>query len=440
MRSPVVAKAAVRRRRAPAALRESLAVLGGKPVGAVRAPRWPRFTMRSIERVAQLLAAGETVVIGRRGVVEEAERAIEAFHPGKRVLLLSSGFSALHAALMGLEIGPGDEVITTPYTFGASTSCILHAGAVPVYVDVDPVSGLIDPRRIAAAITPRTRAILPVHLYGQPADMPAIGRIARRHGLAVIEDGSQAHGATIQGQPVGQFSDAAGFSCMGGKLLATSEAGYLLASKDEVYWRAALMCQHWGRSDDPGFPAELRPYADTLIASYRVSPLAAALFPQQLAKMPREIEGRRTNARQFREAMKGVDWIEMPAHRPGFSSSHHMVTFNYLEERTGVPRAKMLRALQAEGAPVFVYVREALPALKRMRWKGYRGPRPFWMDQLRRAKVDYGRAALPGCERKVARSMEIVWNFYRPDARAMERLAECFHKVGRHLDALRGES
>ncbi len=420
--------------------RERLAVLGGKPVGMARAPRWPRFNMRSIERVAQLLAAGETVVIGRRGVVAEAERAIGELHPGKRVLLLNSGFSALHAALMGLEIGPGDEVITTPYTFGASSSCILSAGAVPVFVDVDPVSGLIDPRRIAAAVGPRTRAVLAVHLYGQPADMPAIGKIARKHGLAVIEDGSQAHGATIEGTPVGQFSDAAGFSCMGGKILATSEAGYLLASRDEVYWRAALMCQHWGRSDEEGFPAELKPYADTLIASYRVSPLAAALFPQQLAKLPAEIEGRRKNARWFRAAMKGVDWIEMPAERPGFSSSHHMLTFNYLEERTGVPRATVLRALQAEGAPVFVYIREALPRLARMRWRKYRGPRPPWMDQLRRAKIDYERVPLPRCERKVARSMEIVWNFYRPDARAMERLAECFHKVGRHLDALRGES
>ncbi|HYV44249.1 MAG TPA: aminotransferase class I/II-fold pyridoxal phosphate-dependent enzyme [Myxococcaceae bacterium] len=416
---------------------ESLALLGGAPVGEVRAPQWPRFTMRQIERVAQLLHTGETVVIGRRGVVEEAERAIAAYHPGKRVLLLNSGFSALHAALMGLEIGPGDEVITTPYTFGATTSCILFAGAVPVYVDVDPVSGLIDPRKVAAAITPRTRAILPVHLYGQPADMPALQRIARRRGLAVIEDGSQAHGATIQGQPVGQFSDAAGFSCMGGKILATSEAGYLLASKDEVYWRAALMCQHWGRRGEAGFPAELGPHADTLIASYRVSPLIAALFPGQLAKMPAEIEGRRANARAFREAMKGVEWIEFPAHRPGFSSSHHMLTFNYLEERTGVPRAAMLRALQAEGAPVFVYVREPLHRLRRLRWKGYRGPRPFWMEQLRRAKADYGRVSLPACERKVERSVEIVWNFYRPDGRAMQRLAECFHKVGRHLDALR---
>jgi hypothetical protein len=137
--------------------------------------------------------------------------------------------------------------------------------------------------------------------------------------------------------------------------------------------------------------------------------------------------------------MKGVDWIEFPAPRPGFASSHHMLTFNYLEERTGVPRATMLRALQAEGAPVFVYVQAPLHRLARMRWRGYRGPRPFWMEQLRRAKVDYDRVPLPSCERKVERSMEIVWNFYRPDGRAMQRLAECFHKVGRHLDALRSE-
>src|SRR6266542_4237980 len=264
---------------------EKLALLGGEPAGLPGADPWPRFTPEAIARVVELLERGETVTLGKRGVIGEAESAVSAYHGGRHAMLLNSGHASLHAALMGLEIGPGDEVITTPYTWGASIACILHTGAVPVFVDVDPVTGLLDPACIAPAITPRTKAVLAVHIYGQPADMPAIRAVADRHGLFVIEDGSQAHGATIRGEKVGNFSDAAGFSCMGGKLLATAEAGYLVTPHADVYWKAAMMCQHYGRSADPGFPEAYKPFVDSLVFTYRLSPLTAALFPSQLAKL-----------------------------------------------------------------------------------------------------------------------------------------------------------
>src|SRR5262249_22389582 len=141
---------------------EKLALLGGEPAGGASAGPWPRFAPEAIARVVELLERGETVTLGKRGVVGEAEAALSAYHGGRHVLDLNSGPAALHASLMGLEIGPGDEVVTTPYTWGASIACILHAGAIPVFVDVDPVTGLLDPAAIPAAVTPRTKAILAV--------------------------------------------------------------------------------------------------------------------------------------------------------------------------------------------------------------------------------------------------------------------------------------
>ncbi|HVR75657.1 MAG TPA: DegT/DnrJ/EryC1/StrS family aminotransferase, partial [Planctomycetota bacterium] len=226
-----------------------LALLGGKPIGPVPPDQHPTFTKRAIGRVKRLLERGMTVGLGKHHpVILEAEEAIARWQGVKHCMVVSSGHASLQVALVGLEIEPGDEVITTPYSWGASTSCILHCGAVPVFTDVLPDTGLMDPRTIADRVSPRTRAILPVHIHGQPCDMPAIMKVARKHRIPVVEDGSQAHGAVVAGRSVGTFGDAAGFSCMGFKLLGTTEAGYLVTPHEDVYWKAALCSQHMGRS------------------------------------------------------------------------------------------------------------------------------------------------------------------------------------------------
>src|SRR5690606_16574628 len=218
------------------------------------------------------------------------EHTIATWHAVERCLTTASGHAALHACLLGLEITAGAEVITTPYSWGASTSPILHNGAVPVFADVDPHTGLLDPSSVAEVIGPRTEAILVTHIYGQPADMTALRQLADAHGLALIEDGSQAHGARHRGRRVGGFGHAAGFSCMGGKLLATTEAGYLVTDRDDVYWKAILSCQHAGgtehpgRTAEPGFPSDLLPFSDSLNYTYRLGIINAVLLVEQLAK------------------------------------------------------------------------------------------------------------------------------------------------------------
>jgi dTDP-4-amino-4,6-dideoxygalactose transaminase len=415
-----------------------LAFFGGEPIGGVAADPHPAFSPAAIRRVTELLQSGETVALSKGNpLMAEAEAAIAEWQGVPHCMATSSGHAALHSALIGLEVASGDEVITTPYTWGASISCILHNNAIPVFADVDPETGLLDPAAVEALITPRTRAILAVHIYGQPADMTALCGIARKHGLVVIEDGSQAHGAIHQGRKVGQFGDAAGFSCMGGKLLATSEGGYMVTPHAGVYWKAALCGQHMGRSSEPGFPDDLRPYIDSLVYTYRMSPITAILLTEQVKKLDAENAGRRRNAALFREALAGLPSVHFPQYAAGDEPSYHMLTINYQPEAAGISRETYLRALQAEKVGIFAYIPSAIPGWRRLHWQDYDGPRVMWSENLRRYGADYRAVRLPNCELKIARSLEMGWNYIRDDAARISQLASAFYKVEEQLPALR---
>src|SRR5580692_7944738 len=160
---------------------------------------------------------------------------------------LNSGTSALHLALLAAGVGPGDEVITVPFTFVASVAAVCYTGARPVLVDIDPQSFTMDPAAIEAAITPRTKAILPVHLYGQSADMAPIMEIAKRHGLVVIEDAAQAHGAKYKGRAVGGIGDMACFSFYPGKNLGAYGEGGAVTTNNTDYARTIRMLRDWGQ-------------------------------------------------------------------------------------------------------------------------------------------------------------------------------------------------
>lgn len=419
-----------------------LALLGGVPVGAPAKPHYPRFTEQARQRVDELLQRGPMVGLSKEHPnVGEAERKIAEWHGVEHCLTAASGHAALQAALIGLEITGGAEVVTTPYSWGASTSPILHNNAVPVFADVDPQTGLLDPDATRRAISPRTEAILVTHIYGQPADMTAFRAIADEHGLALIEDGSQAHGARHRGARVGGFGDAAGFSCMGGKLLATTEAGYLVTTREDVYWKAILSCQHAGgtehpgRAAEPGSPPELQPYVDSLLYTYRIGVINAVLLVEQLAKLDDENDARARNRARFLEATKDLGSFSPPEY-PGDEPVFHMATLNFEPEHAGVSRATYLAALQAEGAPAFSYIETPLHRLERLRTDS-NAPRVMWTENLRRAGIDYGALELPGCETMLERSFQLVWNWIDDDEAAMRRLADAFVKVEGHLDALR---
>ncbi len=419
-----------------------LALLGGTPIGAPAKPHYPRFTQQARRDIDDVLREGDIVGLGRAHPwVDAAERALAEWHGVGHCLTTSTGHASLHAILIGLQITGGAEVITTPYTWGASTSPILYNNAVPVFADVDPDRGLLDPDSVREAIGPRTEAILVTHIYGQPANMTALCEIAAQHGLALIEDGSQAHGAKHRGKRIGGFGDAGGFSCMGAKLLATSEAGYLVSSRDDVYWNAVISCQHAGgtehagRADEDGFPSDLRPYIDSLHYTYRASVLNAILLVHQLAKLDEENANRIQNRAWFVEALDGIESLSVPDY-PDSEPVYHMVSLNFVVEHAGISKQTYLAALQAEGVAAFSYVDVPLHRLERLR-PGTNAPRTMWAERLKSAGMNYAALELPGCEAKVGRSFEMSWNWIDRDREAMNRLAAAFIKVEDQLDALR---
>jgi dTDP-4-amino-4,6-dideoxygalactose transaminase len=417
---------------------KKLALLGGTKLGSVAPDQHPTFTKRALQRATRLLEKGATVGLGKHhAIIREAEEAISAWQGVRNCMVVSSGHASLQVALLGMDVGPGDEVVTTPYSWGASTSCILHCGAVPIFTDVFPDTGLMDPANLEASITSKTKAILVVHIHGQPNDMPAIMRVARRHRIPVIEDGSQAHGAVVGGKMVGQYGDASGFSCMGFKLLGTTEAGYMLAKRDDVYWRAALFCQHMGRSPDPGFPQKYTPYVDSLVYSYRLSPVTAVLMTEQLKKIDREIAGRRKNVAMLQKAMAGLETVSFPALPRGAQSSYYTLSMNFSPETAGVHRDTFEKALVAEGLPIGHYVPSPIAHWERLRTRGYQGPPTPWTAQLKRAGVNYRSQKFPGCEFKVERSLDMDWNYIKVSDAKMKRMAAIIAKVEENLPALR---
>ncbi|MCC6414747.1 MAG: DegT/DnrJ/EryC1/StrS family aminotransferase, partial [Opitutaceae bacterium] len=309
--------------------------------------------------------------------------------------------------------------------------------AIPVFVDVERDTGLIDPEMIEAAITPRTKAILAVHLFGQPAKLRRLREIADRRGLRLIEDGSQAHGAEIEGVRVGTVGDAAGFSCMGGKVLATTEAGYLVTPHEEVYWKGAMIGQHMGRFSDGGMPAELAPYRDSLVYTYRVEPFNAVLLTEQFAKLDGELAERRRHADLLRGHLAGGKYLRLPDYAPGVKPSYHLLSFTFDAEAAGISRDTFAAALKAEGLNAIGYVPSVISDWPRLHWQGYRGPRVSWLSTLAAAGVDYRNLPLPQARWRVDHALETGFDMVAPNEPMIERMAEIILKVEANVDALR---
>jgi perosamine synthetase len=257
-----------------------------------------------------LLAQGPRV----REFEERFAAAIGAGH----AVATSSGTTALHLAMLGYGIGPGDEVVTVPFTFIASANSILYAGARPVFVDVDERDFTMDVGQVEAAITERTRAIMPVSLYGQPADLPAIAAIADRHGLALVEDACQAHGATVAGRTSGTWG-AGTFSFYPTKNMTTGEGGMLTTDDGELAERVRLLREHG---------MKVRYHHDIVGYNFRMTDIAAAIGLAQLPKLAAANERRRAIAARYDAELHGVI---TPFVRSGVTHVYHQYTIRVHE-------------------------------------------------------------------------------------------------------------
>ncbi|MCL4545323.1 MAG: DegT/DnrJ/EryC1/StrS family aminotransferase [Chloroflexi bacterium] len=249
-----------------------------------------------IDRAVAGVLESSQFVLGKEVAAFEEEFA--AYVRTRHAVAVNSGTSALHLSLLAFHVGPGDEVITTPFTFVATAAAIRYVGARPVFVDIDPLTYNLDPRQIEAAITERTRAILPVHLYGQPADLDSILTVARRHHLAVIEDACQAHGAEYRGERAGSLGDVGCFSFYPGKNLGAYGEGGILVTNDQEVAHTARLLRDWGQ--------EHRYHHDLAGFNYRMEAFQGAILRVKLKYLEAWTEARRAHAALYSELLSGT--------------------------------------------------------------------------------------------------------------------------------------
>lgn len=282
--------------------------------------------------------------------VASFEEAFAAYCGVRHCVAVNTGTSALHLALIGAGVGPGDEVITVPLTFVATTWAVSYVGATPVFVDVDPGTGLMDVSQVERAITPRTKAILPVHLYGQPCDLAALTALADKHGITLIEDAAQAHGATYRGQPVGGFGQSGCFSFYPGKNLgAAGEGGAVVTNDDALAARYRSLRDH----------AQPQRYHHTEIGfNYRMDALQGAVLGIKLKRLAGWTDRRRELAARYLELLAGLP-IELPVVAPGRDPVWHLFVVRHPERdplRTALDRAGVQTGLHY---PVPVHLQPA---------------------------------------------------------------------------------
>lgn len=316
----------------------------------------PGITEAEIEEVLACLRSG-WLATGPR--TERFEKELAAYTGTTHCVATSSGTAALHVGLLAAGVRPGEEVVTTPLTWVATANVVLHAGARPVFADVDPGTLNLDPARVAEVITPRTRAIVPVHYAGMPCDQDAFERIADRHGLAVVEDAAHALGATHRNRPVGSMSTAAMFSFHPAKNLTTGEGGALVTSDGELAARARRLRYH-GIDQSPAnrFGGRGPAAYDVVEAGfkYNMSDLQAAIGLHQLASLDRRNERRASLAAAYRERLADVPHVSVLEDAP-YPVRHawHMMIVRIAPAALAIDRDGFVAALRDAGVGAGVH-------------------------------------------------------------------------------------
>lgn len=292
--------------------------------------------------------------------VRAFERAVAEYVGCKHAVAVSSGTAALHVALAALEVGQGDEVVTTPLTFASTANVIALLGAKPIFADVEPQTLNLDPQAIESRISPRTKAILPVHLYGQPCEMEEILKLAQEHHVAVVEDAAHAIGAAYRGKRVGNFGDLTCFSFYATKNITTGEGGMITTDRDDLAERARLLSLHgitadsWQRHGDGGFV-----HWDILLPGYKynMTDIQAALGLHQFGRIATFWRRRKRWVEIYNEAFREMEEIQPVAEKGNVIHAHHLYPVLVKTEALPVGRDAVLQALKEAGVGVGVHFR-----------------------------------------------------------------------------------
>ena len=375
---------------------DKLAIHGGEAViGAGGVRPWPHVTDEDREAIAQVLRAED--LAAQREVQSKALAEEWARYMGVQYAIpCNSGTAALHMGVAGIGIEPGDEVICPAFTDWATAAAVLHHNGIPTFVDVEPRTWTMEPAQIEARISERTRAIMPVHIHGMPADMDPILAIARKHNLAVIEDVAQAHGARYKGRLCGAIGDCAGYSLQASKLLTTASHGGIFTTDDEIIYKRAALLEYLGELVIPGREGREQQYnAYGMGWMYRGDTFGQAFARSQLRRLDENNARRIENCSLLTELLRGVPGVEPPYVPEDRTCVFYTYVLNISPQPLGLDieppvfRQKVERALQAEGVPVGRWQRMAVPAQDVFQKRvGYGKGCPWHCQHARRIEYD----------------------------------------------------
>ena len=413
---------------------ETLAIAGGEravPEGMVKP--WP--PIEEIDRkmvLASLESNQHTVGLN----YAELDKEFAAWAGVKHSLFCNSGTGALHMALVACECGCGDEVIVPAYTWPSSATCCLHHNAIPIFVDIEWDTMNVDPDLIEAAITPRTKAIIAVHLHGLSADMGRIMAIAGKHGLAVIEDCCQAHGTTFEGRPVGTFGDVAAYSCNQNKCFCSGEGGFFVSNDPERFERGKTLW-YFGEHRRPEAGEAYQAYGMGWM--YRSSDLVAAFARAQLTRLDKHLADLKANAERLHARLADVPHLIRPVVPAGHGHNWYNYTIRFDMDALGHAgdaaafRDKIVRALSAEGVDTGVWQGWPVPEMTAIAAQNAYGRGCPWA--CTDSKADYSLDQFPVARKHCDWHTGMTMPLRSPNTpQVAEQLADGIRKVMANLD------
>jgi dTDP-4-amino-4,6-dideoxygalactose transaminase len=406
---------------------QKLALLGGKPVRTRPFTPWPVFGQPEETRLLRVLRSGKW---GRLHgpEVAEFENRFAQMHGCTHGVAVVNGTVSLRIALLAAGIRAEDEVIIPPYTFFSTASAVIEANAVPVFADIDLDTFNLDPAAVEAAITTRTRAIIPVHFAGQPADMAAIMRIARKHKLIVIEDAAHAHAALYRNRPAGSLGHMASFSFQSSKNLTSGEGG-IITTNDADLGEACRSIHNCGR-----IPTGVWYEHHVISGNYRLGEFQGAVLNAQLDRLERQTITRDRNGRFLTARLAALPGIH-PQRRPADCTRHsyHLFMLRLDPAAFGVPRAAVIKALQAEGIPCSAGYGFSLHQQPMFRHKAF-GP---YLPKASR-RLDYRKTRCPNSD--LLCREQCIWleqSIFLGGREDMAEIATAFEKIFENRDALK---
>lgn len=422
-------------------MKKKLAIVGGKrtvPEGLQI--QWPVVTQEDKDAVMKVLdrnifwgpCAPEVVGL---------EKDFAEYIGAKYCIAVNSGTAALHIALVAAGVGPGDEVITSSFTFLSSATSVLHSNGIPVFVDIDPKTFNIDPKKIEEKICSKTKAIIPVHIQGIPADMNEINQIAKKHNLVVIEDACNAHGSTYHGKKTGNFGDMAAFSLNTCKNLPGGEGG-LLITNNEKYRDDANMVRMFGELSKPGGLA--REYnAYRLGWMYRTQEMPAAFARSQLKRLDKYNANAQRNGQYLSKQLAEIKGLIVPYVPEDRTTNYHKYRVRLNPSKLGIDmedskfRDLIMAALKAEGVEVSLWMKMPVPGQTIFQLKEGYGKGCPWNCQYYNKEIKYDIKDYPETVKLFNDSFNVcsvLYPIYPQKLELIKYYAEAFHKVFENIE------